>query len=408
MSENDRPRATIADVARLAGVSKGTVSHVLNGRVAVSDDLRGRVAAAIAALNYEPAETARSLTSRKRLSEWVDRRPRSWPRLTAIGYVSVDLIAPVGRLPTREERMMAPEIVKAIGGPAANVAAVAAGIGGDFAVAASLITALGADQDSDWAVAELAGRNVEIIQPRERRQGRLDRAIVLVEADGARTIVNEPSRLAEFDVERFVGETAPDGPLWCLHFEGYQVPRQIGVVELARRRGFRLSMQATGLPPEWLAANAERLFAAFDAVILHRENLPTIPGCPTDADAACEWLSARAASAGAAWPAVVIVTLGAEGAFVVERGGAPSRARALDVAVCDRTGAGDALAGAFLALWLNGSPSETALRYACAAGSLATTRLGAQEVRPSADDLVAALSRAAAGSSGAPARAAAS
>ncbi len=46
-------RPTITDVARSAGVSIGTVSHVLNGNTKVSSDLRSRVEGAMAALGYE-------------------------------------------------------------------------------------------------------------------------------------------------------------------------------------------------------------------------------------------------------------------------------------------------------------------------------------------------------------------
>jgi len=57
--------ATIADVAKLAGVSVGTVSHVLNGSVPVSPDLCARVRSAIHKLDYHPSEIARSLTIRR-------------------------------------------------------------------------------------------------------------------------------------------------------------------------------------------------------------------------------------------------------------------------------------------------------------------------------------------------------
>ena len=392
MSERDEPRATIADVARLAGVSKGTVSHVLNGRVAVSEAMRARVTDAIRALDYHPAETARSLTSRRRSLDAGARAGASVPRLTTVGYVSVDYIACLDRLPEREERRMSSAIVKAIGGPAANVAAIAAGIGGDWPVAASLITAVGVDQDSDWAVAELANRRVDLILPRERREGRLNRAMVLVEKDGRRTIINEPSNLAEVDLRRFIETTDPAGLVWCLHLEGYQVPRQIGAMPQARQRGFRPTMQATGLPPDWLNTHAAQLFTTFDAVVLHRESLLAIPDCPDDPDAALPWFVAHAKQADV-WPPAVIVTLGQRGAYLIERGGGVSRAEALPVTVQDKTGAGDALAGTFLALWLNGVPPADALTHACAAGSLAVTRFAAQEIRPSADDLAAALAR---------------
>ncbi|HMO58456.1 MAG TPA: LacI family DNA-binding transcriptional regulator [Roseiflexaceae bacterium] len=49
------------DVAQLAGVSTATVSHVINETRAVSEDLRGRVVAAMEALSYRPNAVARSL-----------------------------------------------------------------------------------------------------------------------------------------------------------------------------------------------------------------------------------------------------------------------------------------------------------------------------------------------------------
>jgi DNA-binding LacI/PurR family transcriptional regulator len=59
--------STIKAVADLAGVSVGTVSHVITGSVPVSDPLRNKVLAAIRELDYYPNHVARSLkTSRTR------------------------------------------------------------------------------------------------------------------------------------------------------------------------------------------------------------------------------------------------------------------------------------------------------------------------------------------------------
>ncbi len=54
-------RATIKDVAKLAGVSTATVSNVLTGRKNVSESLRRRVNEASAELDYKPNSIARSL-----------------------------------------------------------------------------------------------------------------------------------------------------------------------------------------------------------------------------------------------------------------------------------------------------------------------------------------------------------
>ncbi|MGZ7085611.1 MAG: LacI family DNA-binding transcriptional regulator, partial [Ilumatobacteraceae bacterium] len=56
--------ATIKDVARLAGVSRSTVSNVIRGSSTVADDLRQRVMAVIAETNYRPDARARSLRER--------------------------------------------------------------------------------------------------------------------------------------------------------------------------------------------------------------------------------------------------------------------------------------------------------------------------------------------------------
>jgi DNA-binding LacI/PurR family transcriptional regulator len=55
---------TIADVAQAAGVSTSTVSYVLSGRRAISQETRARVEASIAALGYRPHAGARALASR--------------------------------------------------------------------------------------------------------------------------------------------------------------------------------------------------------------------------------------------------------------------------------------------------------------------------------------------------------
>jgi LacI family transcriptional regulator len=57
--------ATIKEVADLAGVAVGTVSHVITGSVPVSDLLRRKVQAAIRELDYHPNHVARSLKTSK-------------------------------------------------------------------------------------------------------------------------------------------------------------------------------------------------------------------------------------------------------------------------------------------------------------------------------------------------------
>ena len=61
-----KKRPTSSDVARLAGVSRTTVSFIMNGvdHVSISDKTRTRVLEAIKSLDYHPHEPARSLSRR--------------------------------------------------------------------------------------------------------------------------------------------------------------------------------------------------------------------------------------------------------------------------------------------------------------------------------------------------------
>ena len=53
--------ATMKDIAKIAGVSLGTVSHVLNGTASVREPIRRRVLEAVHSISYQPSQLARGL-----------------------------------------------------------------------------------------------------------------------------------------------------------------------------------------------------------------------------------------------------------------------------------------------------------------------------------------------------------
>jgi LacI family transcriptional regulator len=84
---------TISDVARLAGVGRGTVSRVLNDRANVDPLTRARVLAAIAELDFVPSPTARRLSLRRTQTIAVIlpflTRPSSAERLRGVEFALV-------------------------------------------------------------------------------------------------------------------------------------------------------------------------------------------------------------------------------------------------------------------------------------------------------------------------------
>ncbi len=81
-----------------------------------------------------------------------------------------------------------------------------------------------------------------------------------------------------------------------------------------------------------------------------------------------------------------MVTLGARGAISADATGTRSHPP-FRVDAVDTTGAGDSFCGALAAALAAGADLGRAVRRGCAAGALATTRMGAQSAMPTAAEL---------------------
>jgi ribokinase len=364
-------RPTIRDVATAAGVSTGTVSNVLTGRRAVQPATRGRIEAAIARLGYTPDLAARALIGRRGRAA-PDHAP-GVPRLTCVGYLCADHVAHLGVLPHRADRVTAATIEKKLGGRAANVAVTAAGLGAPWPIAVDLLSVLGRDPESDWAEDLLAERRVRLL-PASRLAGcRLSRCFIMVEPDGSRTIINEPLQVAPETLAAWRAVADRDRPP-SLFVQGDQVAALAEVLAGAAFRGLFTATQigqveATAGGAAWL----ERLAPLFTLVVVNHEAARKLLGAAGGTQELIERVGA-AFDGGR-----VALTLGAEGAVLLERGRVIARATAPAVEVVDETGAGDTFTGTLIAAFLHRVPPGPALEAAVRAGSLAVTVSGAQE-----------------------------
>ena len=89
---------------------------------------------------------------------------------------------------------------------------------------------------------------------------------------------------------------------------------------------------------------------------------------------------------------LVALTLGAEGAVLLEHGAEIARATPPTVTAVDGTAAGDAFVAALLVSLLERRDRAEALKRACAAGAIAASRAGAQPSLPTAAEVDAILS----------------
>ena len=91
------------------------------------------------------------------------------------------------------------------------------------------------------------------------------------------------------------------------------------------------------------------------------------------------------------YPGLVALTLGADGAVLLEGGKEVARARPPAIRAVDGTAAGDAFSAALVVALLSGEQRSDALARACAAGALAASRPGAQPSLPTAAEVDAAI-----------------
>lgn len=89
-------------------------------------------------------------------------------------------------------------------------------------------------------------------------------------------------------------------------------------------------------------------------------------------------------------PNLVVLTDGARGAWFVNQAGAVEHVPAFDVEAIEPTGAGDAFTAALISRLLArnwSTPDESDVRYASAAGALATMKAGALDGLPAVDEI---------------------
>ena len=267
-------------------------------------------------------------------------------RLTVVGSINLDLVVEAERLPRPGETVSGARFSRVPGGKGANQAVAAARLGAEVA----LVGCVGRDEVADEATGALREAGVE-----ERwiaKDAATGIALITVDAAGETTIVVAPGANAELRPDDLsLGDAAA---VLCQQ----EIPAETvaHVAELAPRFFLNAAPARAGAPEAELT-------------VVNRLEL--------------EALGERAG--------LVCLTLGAEGAVLLEDGEEVARAEPPAVEAVDGTGAGDAFTACLVVSLLEGRPREESLRRACAAGALAASRFGAQTSLPTAGEVDALL-----------------
>jgi len=269
-------------------------------------------------------------------------------RLTVVGSINLDLVARAERLPQPGETVTDATFSRIPGGKGANQAVAAARLGAEV----DLIACVGDDEHAELALVELEKAGVRLDRLK-RVQGPTGVALITVDANGDNEIVVAPGanlQLLPDDLD--LGDT--DAVLCQL-----EIP--LATVERASQLapdGFFLN-----------AAPARGPIPAADVTIVNRFEVGTLP----ERDG------------------VVALTLGAEGAVLLEDGQEVARAMPPAIEAVDGTAAGDAFTACLVVSLLEGRTREEALRRACIAGALAASLFGAQTSLPTAAEVDALM-----------------
>jgi ribokinase len=269
-------------------------------------------------------------------------------RLTVVGSINLDLVAKADRLPRPGETVTDATFARVPGGKGANQAVAAARLGAE-------VTMIGSTGDDDLralATEELKRAGVDLTRVKVV-DAPTGVALVLVDAAGENEIVVAPGANAELRPED-VELPDCDGVLCQL-----EIPLEtVEHVALTAPGYFFLN-----------AAPAQGPVPAADVTIVNRYELEAL----THRDG------------------LIAVTLGAEGAILLEDGKEVARAAPPQVDAVDGTGAGDAFTACLVVSLMEGRGREEALRRACVAGALAASRFGAQTSLPTAEEVDALL-----------------
>lgn len=257
------------------------------------------------------------------------------PSVTVVGSTNLDFVARVHRLPRPGETLTDASLERVPGGKGANQAVAAARLGADV----RFVGAVGADDLAEEALAGLREAGVEIDV---ERRGDTGIALVLVAADGENQIVVVPGANATVDA---VGR----GTVLCQ----LEIPVETVLRNAETADFFCLN-----------AAPARPVDVEPDLLVVNRYEYE---------------VNSRGK--------LVALTLGEEGAVLLENGREVARAAPPKVEAVDGTGAGDAFTACLVVSHLEGRDWEEALRRACAAGAIAASRPGAQTSLPTASEV---------------------
>lgn len=290
--------------------------------------------------------------------------------ILVIGSLNADLVVRSPRFPQPGETISGSDLLTIPGGKGANQAVAAARQN----VNVAMVGRVGKDNFAPFLIENLNSNHVNASHVAQDNVA-TGTAIIVVDENGQNSIVLSPGANGKVDSQDV--DSAPDAKILLLQFE---IPMD-SVLYAAKR--YKAKGTTVILNPAPARQIPDELLAAVDILVPNESELSLLTNMHVTDVKSAELAAKEILKHGVK---TVIVTLGSKGALVVTS----SQVTQVDtykVNVVDTTAAGDAFIGGFASAILRKKSLEKSVRYGCACGALATTKLGAQPSLPTKEEV---------------------
>ena len=273
--------------------------------------------------------------------------------ILVIGSVNLDLSAHVSRLPAPGETVSGAKLERFPGGKGANQALAACRLGAHV----TLIACVGDDSTAGEALTMLHEAGVDLSRAIVHPEAPTGVALISVAESGENCIVVAPGANAELSVAD---------------------------IELPKASALICQLEVPGNTINEAADRFDGLFCVnlapareIDPHIIERADVVVV----NETESA--WYGDRLSACNG----LVVTTYGKKGVEMDQNGELLAKTEARQIDAIDTTAAGDAFTAALTVALVEKMPPADALAFACAAGSLAATRRGAQPSLPTRDEV---------------------